>query len=138
MRTDIWMTLNALGNTGLQLYFIIQMVVEVVFFIYSCWIIYWFFRRRDIFPKFFVIMALAELGINVVFYIIVTFSATLRDVYPSGEAEMLKAVIRSVVFVAIWVAAIVRAEKVKDTFIRPYKYGLVEEEFNTTQENVMS
>jgi hypothetical protein len=123
--TTLWMVMHEWGATGMQLMLMLEMVAKACFLIYACWLLYWFVNRRDVFPQMFTIFALGELGFNILCYFFaVVNSEQFAAISPTYEADMQKAAIRSVVFVAIWVTAIQCSYLVKAVFVKPFQYDI--------------
>lgn len=119
--TEHWMILNTYGNTALQLFLLIETIIVIAFFVLSCWVVYWMYNRRDIFIRYFVIMAVAELGYNIIALILgIIFSDTINALYPDFTATMGKAVLKSGFFCALWVTAVLRSDKARSVFSKPY------------------
>ncbi len=118
-----WLTMSELGETRLQLILMIEMIFVNICFIYSCWLMFWFVKRRDIFPKMFIILALGELGINLLTFITgLVFKTEFERINYDLAEEGGKATVKSIIFVAIWVSAIHMSYVVKKIFIVPYRY----------------
>lgn len=118
-----WLTMSELGETRLQLILMIEMIFVNICFIYSCWLMFWFVKRRDIFPKMFILLALAELGINLLTFITgLVFKTEFDRISYDLADEGGKATVKSIVFVAIWVSAVHLSPVVKRIFIVPYRY----------------
>ncbi len=125
--TESWLILNNVGNTGLQLMILLEIVAMVTFIIFSGWLLYWFGKRRDIFPKMFVIMALSELGINLIYWALtIVFKENMEALFPEMAGEIQTDVVKSVFFVAIWVTAVLKSEKVKNTFVERHPSANIE------------
>lgn len=125
--TETWLTINAVGNTGLQLFILLELIVAVAFMVYAIWLFYWFVKCRDLFPKMFIIFAVSELVINGL-YLLITFifKEDILSFYPEMLTIALKAFVKSIFFVAIWVSAVANSDKVKRTFVRTHPSQNVE------------
>lgn len=131
--TEHWMILNTYGNTGLQLFLLIETIVVISLLILSCWVVYWMYSRRDIFIRYFVIMALGELGYNLISWLLgLIFSDTISTLYPGFNETMGKAVLKSGFYCALWVTAVLRSDKARAVFSKPYM--LAEEPANEITE----
>lgn len=113
-----WTRLEQAGGAKLQTLFIIEMFVSLLAIASTGALIFWFFGRRDIFPKMFVyslgLLLAAQLILLILYYVIsLPFSLeTVRKVMWSQFGRM-------VVYSAFWGVFVTRSENVKQTFIYP-------------------
>lgn len=127
LNTTTWLIITSSGKTGLQLLLLIEMMRIVFFFTFSIWVFYWFLKRRDIFPKMFVTLVIAELSYIILFWVVAqVFKKDIEDVIPNIEKHANRSLIRHLVHAAIWVTAVLRSDKVKYTFVKKYKYQEME------------
>ena len=82
-------------------------------------VIYWFFLRRDIFPKMFMIYVAMLLGSNIIMYLWY-LSANLPEPYSGLTAEYLRGSFQSLVYAAIWGTYVYRSYRTRATFLRSY------------------
>jgi len=123
LTTTYWVTLNELGETGLLLIVMLEMIVLCGFLMYSVWVFYWLIQKRDIFPKMFLILMFSELGYNVLMLILSTiFEKELSNINYNLTSANWTSVMRSLISTAIWGAAVYKSADAKRIFIKPYKY----------------
>jgi hypothetical protein len=104
----------------MQYLYLGQLVIQLNFVAGACAILFWFLKRRDIFPRMFVwyvaIVLSGRLALVALFYSIPTPAAL------SGyRADLPWAVVRTSVYAAIWVSYVLRSGQVKSTFLEPFR-----------------
>ncbi|RYE23803.1 MAG: DUF3857 domain-containing protein [Sphingobacteriales bacterium] len=123
LSTGSWALMNQVGQTGMQLLLIIELIVMVSFVVINAWLINWFFKKRDIFPRMFIFFAFAELGYNILeLAVCFFFKKEVNEYSPGLIAEVANAVVKSIVFCAVWVSAVYASLDTKTVFTRPYNY----------------
>jgi hypothetical protein len=115
-----WIAWSDAGGTGMQYLYLGQLVIQLNFVAGACAILFWFLKRRDIFPRMFVwyvaIVLSGRLALVALFYSIPTPAAL------SGyRADLPWAVVRTSVYAAIWVSYVLRSGQVKSTFLEPFR-----------------
>ena len=82
-------------------------------------LLYWFFKKRDIFPYIFIrFMAVCLAGqfLLLVLYHTVHVTVDMKAVKSDASRQL----IRSLIYSAVWVSFIVKSENVKRIFVCPY------------------
>ena len=116
-------SINTLGNDGgfkLQMLLYIELTVSVAWITMSIAMIYWFFKRRDIFPAMFLWYVGALLAgriLLVIAYSIIPYPASYGNLVKDSLTEL----VRTCIYAAIWGTYIVRSERVRYTFLKEYK-----------------
>lgn len=135
LETETWLIITSAGQTGLQLLLMLELIMTVFFTVFCVWNIFWFLKRRDIFPKMFVLLTLIELGSLVLFAILTNvFKDEVSNVFPELAKTYVTAIFKHLVFMAIWVTAVLRSTKVKNTFVIKHS-SYVPEYDNTASSN---
>jgi Domain of Unknown Function with PDB structure (DUF3857)/Protein of unknown function (DUF2569) len=114
---------TAYGNAGgppLQSLYLAQLIIHLSFIAGAATILYWYGRRRDIFPRMFIwytgILLSGRLLLLGLFHL-VTIPPALQD-YKEGLPLQL---IRTGVYAGVWVAYLLRSEQVRNTFLEPHQ-----------------
>lgn len=115
----VWNQLGIAGGAGLQSVLVTEMCVAIFSMAGSLALLYWFFKKRDIFPYLFirfVVISLVAQFILLVIYHNLRVSVDLTKV----KSEAATQLIRSLIYAGIWVSYIVKSETVKKIFVFPY------------------
>lgn len=114
-----WYGKERLGGTNLQLLIVIEEVFNIILTSAYAALFYWFLKKRDIFPRAFITVIILKMCLIV----LLTFFYTVIP-YPQNSGdftkEMIMQFIRSAISGAIWITYVIRSERVKNTFIKPY------------------
>jgi hypothetical protein len=115
-----WFAWSNAGGTGMQFLYLGQLVIQLNFIAGACAVLFWFLRRRDIFPRMFVwyvvIVLSGRLGLVALFYTIPTPPAL-----SAYRADLPWAAVRTSVYAVIWVTYVLLSRQVKSTFLEPYR-----------------
>jgi hypothetical protein len=115
-----WVTLGELGGAKLQCLLFAELGITLLWIGSSIALLYWFTGRRDIFPKMFIWYAAALLTgqlILITLYNIVHYPGSFGDL----KGNAIKGFGRSCIYSLIWVSYILRSERVKGTFLNPFR-----------------
>ncbi|MBO9675646.1 MAG: DUF2569 family protein [Sphingobacteriaceae bacterium] len=98
---------------------IFTIVFNVILFVFSIFILVSFYKRRDFFPKYYIIF--------LIFSFIVTLLDTFGSIYihklmnsEALNASEFNSVLRIGIFAAIWITYFLKSERVKQTFVFSY------------------
>jgi hypothetical protein len=115
-----WAAWSNAGGTGMQFLYLGQLAIQLNFLAGACAVLYWFIRRRDIFPRMFIwyvaIVLSGRLALVALFY-----SIPIPAALTAYRADLPWAVVRTSVYAAIWVTYILRSRQVKSTFLEPFR-----------------
>jgi len=115
-----WSTLGDAGGAGLQFLLLFELLASLTYLACTGALLYWYLGRRDIFPRMFVwyagILLSVQLGL-IIAYSAVRIPADFGDLRTGTTTQFFRALIYS----AIWVSYILRSERVKATFLEPYR-----------------
>jgi len=116
-RKSVWIHLASVGGTSLHTLMIFEMFLSLFSMAGTGALLYWYYNKRDIFPRMFIYYA----G----FYLLATFIQTMVYHHMVLPAEMMtirrESFIHLIRFVygALWVLYVWRSKQVKQTFIYP-------------------
>lgn len=114
-----WHLLGELG-TGLQFLLLFELVASLFSLCSLAALLYWYLKRRDIFPKMFIWYAGTFVSIE--FTLITAYHTVhLPEAFANSPASMTTQLIRSIFYTGIWVTYLLRSERVKATFLEPYR-----------------
>lgn len=116
----VWDRITEMGGGSLQALFIIEESVILFNICCTAAVSYWFLRRRDIFTRMFIgLVSVAVLGqfALLVCYNIIPYPSSFGDLGANGVV----AIVRMIIYGAIWISYLLRSERAKTTFIEPYK-----------------
>ncbi|TDO29093.1 DUF3857 domain-containing protein [Sediminibacterium goheungense] len=128
-----WSSLKIAGGIKLQFIVIFQLIFSFGIPVFSSAIIYWYLKRRDIFPRMFIAYVLFLIAGQA----LILFSFGMVDLGTSFSSIIdvyTKGLIRSVVYGAVWISFIYRSENVKQTFLFPYLYDPLENDTIAAEE----
>jgi Domain of Unknown Function with PDB structure (DUF3857)/Protein of unknown function (DUF2569) len=115
-----WIAWSNSGGTGMQFLYLGQLVIQLNFIAGACAILFWFLKKRDIFPRMFIwyvaVVLTGRLALVALFYSIPNPAAL-----SAYRADLPWAVVRTSVYAAIWVTYVLRSGQVKSTFLEPFR-----------------
>ncbi|MES1224973.1 MAG: DUF2569 domain-containing protein, partial [Bacteroidota bacterium] len=115
-----WKALEENGGAKMQFVAFIEMAFDLIWISGVVALFYWFLLRLDIFPRMFIgyvgTLLLGQL-ILLTLYNSIHYPASFGDM----QTPVLKQILRTGIYGAIWVTYVVRSERVKSTFLQPYK-----------------
>jgi hypothetical protein len=117
---DNWKAWSDAGGTGMQYLYLGQLAIQLNFIAGACAVLYWFIRKRDIFPRMFVwyvgIVLTGRVALVALFYSIHIPASMIPY-----RADLPWAVVRTGGYAAIWVTYVLRSRQVKSTFLEPFR-----------------
>jgi hypothetical protein len=117
---DNWTAWSNAGGTGLEYLYLGQLVIQLNFVAGACAVLYWFLKKRDIFPRMFVWYAVIVLGGRLAL-VALFYSIPIPAALTAYRADLPWAVVRSSVYAAIWITYVLRSGQVKSTFLEPFR-----------------
>ena len=116
---DNWNAWTDAGGTGMQYLYLGQLAIQLNFIGGAVAILFWFLKRRDIFPRMFLwyvgIVLAGRLALVALFYSIPVPAAMM-----AYRADLPWAVVRTGVYAIIWVTYVLRSRQIKATFLEPF------------------
>jgi hypothetical protein len=114
-----WNNLGINGGAGLQGIFIAELIVSLFSLAATLAIIYWFFKKRDIFPGM-MIYYVTSLVIAQLVLLVIYYNVHQRFDLTSVKAATATQLFRTIIYAAVWSAYVIRSERVRHTFVYPY------------------
>ncbi|WP_176112976.1 DUF2569 domain-containing protein [Sediminibacterium ginsengisoli] len=112
-----WEYLGSIGGGRLQGILLMEEAGMLIIIGMTCALCYWFMKRRDIFPRMFIIYAVAKFSI----VLLLSFCYAGTSSLPDGvQTTNFKALYQSFFYGLIWITYLKRSERVKQTFTYPY------------------
>ncbi|HEY4336533.1 MAG TPA: DUF3857 domain-containing protein [Puia sp.] len=115
-----WLTFGNVGGFNLQYLVISELAFHLSFITGTGAVLYWFIKKRDIFPRMFLwyigILLFGRL-LLVLLYTFIPLPATFN----TYKYELAGHFIRTLAFAAIWVTFVLRSGQVKSTFLEPFR-----------------
>lgn len=94
--------------------FIFEVIVNVIFLIWSAANLYWFFRRRSFFPKVYILFLIANLWIMILDHVLENMIPFIAANYDGSDLEDI---FKAFVGAFIWIPYFLVSRRVKGTFI---------------------
>lgn len=117
---DNWLAWSGAGGTSLQYLYLGQLAIQLNFIAGGGAIMFWFYKKRDIFPSMFVwyaaIVLAGRLALIGLFY-----SVNIPDTLSAYRSDLPWAFARTSVYATIWVTYVLRSGQVKSTFLEPFR-----------------
>ena len=116
-----WAAYGNAGGRALQYLYLGRMAVHLSSLAASGATLFWFLRKRDIFPRMFI----WQVGILLSGQLLLILLNRLIPI-PSGfdayREDLMFGLVRNCVYGFVWVYYIIRSDQVKSTFLEPYGY----------------
>jgi len=108
-----------LNNKAILYSSLIELAVLVAQISFVGGLLYWFLKKRDIFPTYFTAYAVSLFGANLL--LLGTYAVVGLDNYvPGAVSTMVKVVFQSCIYGMVWISYIRRSENVQRYFTVPY------------------
>lgn len=120
--SEKWTLLTGRGNTLLQLWMLLQVIMRLYLIVWLSAVIYWYFGRRDIMPEMFLRLGTTEVvffGLNIIF--ILLLRAKFANYFPGALQRANYDLLHSLVFTIGWMIAIKRSERISRLFNKKYR-----------------
>ena len=114
-----WNNLRTNGGAGLQGIFIAELIVSLFCLAATLAMIYWFFKKRDIFPGM-MVYYVSSFVIAQFFLLVLYYTVHQSFDLTSVKATTATQLFRTIIYAAVWSAYVVRSERVRQTFVYPY------------------
>jgi hypothetical protein len=115
-----WAVYGSSGGTTLQYLYLTQLAIQLTLICGAAALLFWFIKKRDIFPRMFLwyagILLFGRTLLLILFYAM-PIPATLTYY----RSILILALVRSGIYALIWAAYILRSGQVKSTFLEPFR-----------------
>ena len=118
-----WTAYGSAGGSTLQYLYLGQLAIQLNFIAGAAAVLYWFLKKRDIFPRMFILYAAIVLSGRLLL-IALFYLSPIPAALGSYRADLPWAFIRTSVYAAIWVSYVLRSGQVKSTFLEPFRKGI--------------
>ena len=111
---DLMLSIDYLAFT---IFYLIEMIVNLAFFIISIYLVFLFVYRRVEFPKlykFFIILSLIFLFLDAVVAMLLFPELSSADIF---SPDLVRSMAQQIVAVIIWVPYLIYSVRVKETFL---------------------
>jgi len=128
LTTETWLRLSNFDSFVPQLYLIIEGLLLAAFCTFAFWVAYWTFKKRDILPRMFMILAVSELAYNFILMVIgLIFNDRIEAFYPGFTYDMMKGTFKSIIYILIWGLSLYKSYKAQEVFTRPYNMAAIDD-----------
>jgi transglutaminase-like putative cysteine protease len=117
---DNWAAYGRAGGSALQYLYLGQLAIQLNFIAGAAAVLYWFLKKRDIFPRMFIWYAVIVLSGRLLLFALFHMTP-VPAALESYRADLPWACVRTSVYAAIWVSYILRSGQVKSTFLEPFR-----------------
>ncbi|GAO44445.1 DUF3857 domain-containing protein [Flavihumibacter petaseus] len=104
------------GSLGRYYTILTELALRSMLLCMSVASLFWFFMKRDIFPRFMLLYISASVGVNVLLCVLYYMSG-LADGDNSLFIDALRQTVRSIIWGAVWGAYLYRSDRVKQVFV---------------------
>jgi hypothetical protein len=115
-----WATYGNAGGVALQYLYLTQLAIQLTLICGAAALLFWFIRKRDIFPRMFLwyagILLTGRILLLVLFYAMPIPASLI-----GYRTIQIMALVRSGIYALIWAAYIIRSGQVKSTFLEPFR-----------------
>ncbi|HXB09334.1 MAG TPA: DUF3857 domain-containing protein [Puia sp.] len=115
-----WTLFGNAGGASLQYLILTELAVRLGFLAGGGAILFWFIKKRDIFPRMFlwyIGILLSSRLLLILLYSVIPVPAS----FTSYKTDLANNLIRTLIFSAVWVTYILRSGQVKSTFLEPFR-----------------
>ena len=118
--TSTWVALKDNTSQGLLFVALLNLILQACLFSFAIAICFWFFTRRDIFPKMFTWYIGLYLSCQLLILALYNLNSSTASSNENSSA-MAVDLARTLIYSVIWVTYVQKADRVKNTFIKSYK-----------------
>lgn len=117
---NTWTAMKDAGGSSLQALAVVETIFSAFWIAFNAAVLYWFFQRRDIFPKMFTWFAGSLLIGQLLLVALYSFNANTVLASDMTDESMI-ALVRLLIYCAVWVTYVQKSVNVKNTFLKSYK-----------------
>jgi Domain of Unknown Function with PDB structure (DUF3857)/Protein of unknown function (DUF2569) len=115
-----WTYCASTGGNALQYLFLSDLAIHLTFIAGSISLLFWFFTKRDIFPRMFCWFA-AVLITGRILLLGLSWLSPASGTLDGMRSGMIYELIFTTMYSAIWIAFILRSGQVRSTFLEPFR-----------------
>ena len=115
-----WKIMGEQGGPNLQLVLVAEMGISLLWICAVAALMYWFIQRRDIFPRMFM-GYMGSLIAGQLLLVVLYSIVKIPEAYGDLRSPLLLQVFRTGIYAAIWGSYVLRSERVKSTFLQPFR-----------------
>ncbi len=116
----VWSYLQNVDGQDIRFIFILEHVSSLGTALFGTALLFWFNKKRDIFPKMFIAYIIGKLIAQ--FLITIIYEGfKLPSTLDSVKAENMTNLFRFIFYGAIWISYVLKSNDIKNVFIKPYK-----------------
>jgi transglutaminase-like putative cysteine protease len=120
LNPETYISLRNTGGDNLMYAGILEMSLNIILIVLNAALIFWYVKRRDIFPKFFITYIISIVIGNLL--ILSAYNiAGLETLNPGFKRDFLLQIGQNVAYGSIWIPYVLFSEKVKQTFVHSYE-----------------
>jgi hypothetical protein len=117
---DNWTAYAKAGGSSLQYLYLGKMAIQLSFIAAGAASLFWFLKKRDIFPRMFIWYAGVLLSGQLL--LILLFHLTpVPAAFNDYKDSLTVGFIRTCIYSAIWISYVLRSDQVKSTFLEPHE-----------------
>jgi Protein of unknown function (DUF2569) len=112
-----WLQLGQAGGSRLQTIFIFELFLSLFSLTGTSALIYWFFGRRDIFPRMFIFYVGFYIVANLILMVIyfnISVPVNMKNLRHDNIIQVFR-----ILYAVAWFAYLLKSEQVKQTFVYP-------------------
>jgi hypothetical protein len=114
-----WNKLGTVGGSTLHILYMTEMLLAIFSMAGLLSLIYWFFKKRDIFPRMFIFYTVIFLSAQLIMLVIYQNLHIQADLTAAKKVLMTQFT-RMTIYAVIWISFVLKSENVKQTFIYPH------------------
>jgi hypothetical protein len=121
--SNAFWTNTASFGIAFQLEVMLEILFPIFALILNVALLFWFFKKRDIFPRMFMVLAVSNaLFAFIQFLYIQTAPEAIRQGMEADGTSSYRILWTSIVFLGLWGSALKRSPRSYYTFVNPYRY----------------
>jgi transglutaminase-like putative cysteine protease len=117
---QVWHTLQAYDNPNLHVLLLVEETMSLTQLCLLIAVCYWYLKRRDIFPRMFMIYAFYNIFIQMALLVLYQ-TVPVPTEFSNLATQSATAIPRGVVYATIWVTYVFNSQRVQRTFVEPYQ-----------------
>ncbi len=116
----LWAAFGKTGGSELQYLLLSELAIRLTFIASSGALLYWFFKKRDIFPRMF-FWYTGILFSGRLLLLVLAYSTPASKVLISYRSGLIMGFVCTSIYAVIWVSYMLRSGQVRSTFLEPFR-----------------